>query len=108
VGVQAALGTLTRGAVEVQITVKDRGAGIPAKEISHIFEPFYRSPSVISSPIRGTGLGLSLAMTIARAMGGTITVSSQPGAGSSFTLHLPVIAPHGLNAEIQELNTAQS
>ncbi len=108
VGVQAALGTSARGVSEVQITVKDRGAGIPAKEISHIFEPFYRSPSVISSPVRGTGLGLSLAMTIARAMGGTITVSSQPGAGSSFTLHLPVIAHPGLNSELQELNTAQS
>ena len=108
VGVQAALGTSARGAVEVQISVNDRGAGIPAKEIGHIFEPFYRSPSVISSPIRGTGLGLSLAMTIARAMGGTITVTSQPGAGSSFTLHLPVIAHPALNAEIQELKTAQS
>ena len=108
VGVQAALGTSARGVVEVQITVKDRGAGIPAKEISHIFEPFYRSPSVISSSIRGTGLGLSLAMTIARAMSGTITVTSQPGAGSSFTLHLPVVAHPGLNTELQELNTAQS
>ncbi len=108
VGVQAALGASARGVSEVQITVKDRGAGIPAKEVSHIFEPFYRSPSVISSPVRGTGLGLSLAMTIARAMGGTITVSSQPGAGSSFTLHLPAIAHPGLNTELQELNTAQS
>ena len=108
VGVQAALGTSARGVSEVQITVKDRGAGIPAKEVSHIFEPFYRSPSVISSPVRGTGLGLSLAMTIARAMGGTITVSSQPGNGSSFTLHLPAIAHPGLNTELQELNTAQS
>ncbi len=108
VGVHAGLGSSARGTAEVQITVKDRGVGIPEKEISHIFEPFYRSPSVISSPIRGTGLGLSLAMTIARAMGGTITVSSQPGTGSSFTLHLPVIAHPGLNSELQELNTAQS
>lgn len=88
--------------------MKDHGVGIPAKEIGHIFEPFYRSQSVISAQIRGTGLGLSLAMTIARAMGGTITVSSEPGAGSSFVLHLPVIEHPTLNAELQELNTAQS
>lgn len=108
VGVTAALGKSAKGSVEVQVAVKDHGVGIPAKEIGHIFEPFYRSQSVISAQIRGTGLGLSLAMTIARAMGGTITVSSEPGAGSSFVLHLPVIEHPTLNAELQELNTAQS
>jgi signal transduction histidine kinase len=74
---------------EVRIAVSDRGIGITASEIPKIFEPFYRSPSVAAAQIRGTGLGLSLARRIAEAMKGRITVESEPGRGSTFTLHLP-------------------
>src|SRR5450432_239381 len=106
VRVTAKLGQSAKGSVEVQIAVKDRGVGISDKEIGHIFEPFYRSQAVISAQMRGTGLGLSLAITIARAMGGTITVSSPPGAGSTFVLHLPVIEHPTLNTGMQKLGTA--
>jgi signal transduction histidine kinase len=75
---------------EIQITVEDRGIGIQPSELDHIFEPFYRSPAVAAGQIHGTGLGLPLANNIARAMGGRFTVASEPGKGSSFTLHLPV------------------
>lgn len=75
---------------EVQISVSDRGIGISPADLPHIFEPFYRSPSVAAAQVHGTGLGLPLAMSMARAMKGRITVTSQPGRGSTFTLHLPV------------------
>jgi signal transduction histidine kinase len=74
----------------IQIAIIDRGAGISASELPHIFEPFYRSPSVTAAQIRGTGLGLPLARSIAEAMGGRLMVTSEPGKGSSFVLHLPV------------------
>ncbi|HXM35848.1 MAG TPA: HAMP domain-containing sensor histidine kinase [Pyrinomonadaceae bacterium] len=76
---------------EVQITVADRGPGIPAKDLPHIFEPFYRGQDVIASPISGAGLGLSLVQRQLRALGGRATVRSSPNHGSSFTLHLPVL-----------------
>ena len=72
---------------EVQISVEDRGLGIGSSEQNRIFEPFYRSRNV-TGQIRGTGLGLSLARDIAEAMGGRLTVSSEPGKGSCFTLYL--------------------
>jgi signal transduction histidine kinase len=97
VGIRARLGKDETGRPEVQISVEDKGLGIPSQELRHIFEPFYRSPSVVASQIRGTGLGLSLARTIAEAMNGTLTVASVPGQGSSFILHLPVAGPE--NAE---------
>jgi signal transduction histidine kinase len=75
---------------EVKLTVEDKGIGIGKDEIKHIFEPFYRSPSVSESGIHGTGLGLPLARTIVEAMGGRITASSELGKGSAFTIHLPV------------------
>ncbi len=79
------------GAVrEVEITVRDRGIGISSAEIKHIFEPFYRSPSVAGSNVHGTGLGLPLARTVIEAMRGRLTVSSEPGRGSTFTIHLGV------------------
>lgn len=78
------------GSKEVQISVEDRGLGIGTTELQHIFEPFYRSSSVASAQIHGTGLGLPLAKQIAEAMGGRLTVSSEPGKGSCFILHLPV------------------
>lgn len=73
---------------EVQIGVSDRGIGIAPEELRQIFEPFYRSPSVLAAQIHGTGLGLPLAKSIVEAMNGHVTVKSIPGRGSTFTLHL--------------------
>ena len=74
---------------EVQIIVADRGPGIAPKDLPHIFEPFYRGRSVIATT-SGTGLGLCLVERNLRALGGSVTVQSAPGDGTSFTLHLPV------------------
>jgi signal transduction histidine kinase len=85
---------------EVQITVEDRGVGIPASEVQHIFEPFYRGRDVTAAQIRGSGLGLSLVKHIIEAHNGRVTVESAPGRGSAFTLHLPVASQ--LSAEPRE------
>jgi len=74
---------------EVQISVSDRGIGISDSDLPRIFEPFYRSPTVADAQIHGTGLGLALARRMAEAMRGQLTVTSDPGRGSTFTLHLP-------------------
>ncbi len=74
---------------EVRISVQDRGVGIHPAELSHVFKPFYRSPEVVAAQINGTGLGLSVAKHIAESMGGRISVTSEVGVGSTFTLHLP-------------------
>jgi len=88
VGVRAIPVETGRG-TGVQITVQDRGIGIPSEELNHIFEPFYRGRAAFSAQIRGTGLGLSLAQEAASAMNARITVESAPGEGSAFTIHLP-------------------
>ena len=75
---------------EVQITVADRGPGIAPKDLPHIFEPFYRGQSVNAATTSGAGLGLCLVERTLRALGGSVTVQSAPGDGTSFTLHLPV------------------
>ena len=74
---------------EVCITVEDHGMGIHQRELKQIFDPFYRSPAVSKLQIRGTGLGLTLARNFAEAMGGRITVKSELGKGTAFTVHLP-------------------
>src|SRR5256714_274186 len=79
-----------RKGMEVQITVADRGPGIAPKDLPHIFEPFYRGQSVNAATTSGTGLGLCLVERNLRALGGSVTVQSAPGDGTSFTLHLPV------------------
>jgi signal transduction histidine kinase len=81
---------------EISISVQDRGIGIDSSELSRVFEPFYRSPAVTAEQIHGTGLGLSLSKTIAEAMGGKLTVVSEPGVGSVFTLHLPIAEEYKL------------
>jgi signal transduction histidine kinase len=89
IGIQARLTEHGPTGKEVQISVSDRGIGIAPEELRHIFEPFYRSPSVTAAQIHGTGLGLPLAKSIVEAMKGQVTVKSAPGRGSTFTLHLP-------------------
>lgn len=73
----------------VEITVSDRGIGIPESDLPHIFEPFYRGREVVAAQVHGNGLGLSLVKNIVEAHGGTIAVTSVPGQGSSFSLTLP-------------------
>jgi signal transduction histidine kinase len=80
----------TRRGREVQIIVQDRGLGIPAADLPHIFEPFYRGGDAQSQQIHGNGLGLSIVRSIVEAHGGRVTVTSTPGEGSTFTMHLPV------------------
>jgi signal transduction histidine kinase len=75
---------------EVQIAVADHGPGIAPKDLPHIFEPFYRGQSVLATTTSGAGLGLCLVERNLRALGGSVTVQSVPGDGTSFTLHLPV------------------
>ena len=79
-----------QGLPEVQISVEDRGIGISAADLPHVFEPFYRAQSVRDGQIRGVGLGLYLVKRMMEAMGGHVSVSSRPFKGSVFTLHLPV------------------
>jgi signal transduction histidine kinase len=81
------------GKFEVEITVRDKGIGIPASDLPAIFEPFHRGRASIEAQIRGNGLGLSLVKHIIHAHGGQIDVASVAGSGSSFTLRLPAAGP---------------
>ena len=73
-----------------KLTVQDQGLGIPAEEVSHIFEPFYRASNVLNN-IAGTGIGLASVAQIVEQHGGTITVKSKEGKGTTFTIHLPLM-----------------
>jgi signal transduction histidine kinase len=75
---------------EIRISVQDRGTGIDRADLPHIFEPFYRCPAAVAGQIHGTGLGLPIAKSLAEAMGGKLSVATEVGVGSVFTLHLPV------------------
>ena len=72
---------------EAVIQVADTGIGIAPEEQQAIFDRFYRVEHARSR--RGSGLGLSISSWIAAAHGGSIDVESQPGSGSTFTVHLP-------------------
>lgn len=73
----------------VQVAVEDTGVGIPAEDLSRIFERFYRSPGSISA--EGSGLGLAIARRIVELHDGEINVSSKPGQGSTFEFYLPKV-----------------
>ncbi len=81
---------LTRADGVAEITVADTGIGIDADEIERIFEPFHRLEAARAYDTGGAGLGLAIARSIVIAHGGTITVESTPGAGSRFTVRLPL------------------
>lgn len=87
--------TPSGGTVEVQlgstdgqavITVTDTGPGIAADDVPHVFDRFFRGRGVRAS---GSGIGLTVARELVEAHGGSVAVSSQPGAGAAFTVRLP-------------------
>ncbi len=83
---------LRREGANALIAVTDCGVGIAPEEHARIFDRFYRAPASQSQYIPGAGLGLTLVAHIAKAHGGDVAVRSSPGAGSTFTIRLPIRA----------------
>ena len=78
------------------ITISDTGPGIGADALNRIFEPFFTTKSVG----KGTGMGLSVAFNIIRGLEGEISVSGEPGKGSSFKIYLPVMEPYTVEKDL--------
>ncbi|WP_425314683.1 HAMP domain-containing protein [Streptacidiphilus jiangxiensis] len=77
----------------IAFEVRDTGIGISEDQLTIIFEAFQQADGTTSRRYDGTGLGLSISRELARLLGGVITVTSRPGEGSSFVLHLPLRHP---------------
>ena len=75
--------------VVYQIVIADTGIGMSKEFLKHLFEPFSREHEEISSTYEGTGLGMSIVKRLVEKMEGTITVQSEPGKGSTFTVTIP-------------------
>lgn len=72
----------------VEIVVRDEGVGIPSEDLPRVFDRFFRASNVQTLP--GSGLGLSGVRYIVEGHGGTVTVASEAGRGSTFTVRLPM------------------
>ena len=85
--------SISRGLTDgwVQVAVTDRGIGIPPEYTERVFERFFRIDPARSRSTGGTGLGLAIVKHVAANHGGSVTVWSRPGTGSTFTLRLPAV-----------------
>lgn len=82
--------TLTPETAHVAIAVRDHGIGVAPEEQRKIFERFHRVGTGLVHDVKGSGLGLSIVRHIVEAHGGDISVESEPGCGSTFTMRLPI------------------
>jgi signal transduction histidine kinase len=74
----------------LRVAVTDTGVGIPSDELGRVFDEFHRAETAGARRRSGTGLGLTISRRLARTLGGDVTAESQVGAGSTFTLDLPL------------------
>ena len=81
---------LSRNGTQAFMSVADRGLGIPSGEQREVFRKFFRGAASRQGRIHGTGIGLAMVDHIVRAHRGRVSVESKPGAGSTFTIQLPV------------------
>jgi signal transduction histidine kinase len=91
VRVALALKPTTGGKTQISVSVKDTGIGIPADKTGTIFQRFVQADTTISRKFGGTGLGLAISKALAESMGGTLSVTSVLGQGSTF--HLKLLLP---------------
>jgi signal transduction histidine kinase len=89
---------------EVQFLVSDTGIGIQPENLNRIFDPFWQVEQKATRRATGTGLGLTVCRRLANLMGGDVAVTSEPGQGTTFTVTLPMKAPH--IAEVVPVSTA--
>lgn len=87
-----------------RIVVEDNGDGIPAQHLERLFERFYRVDRARSRQMGGTGLGLAIVKHLALLHGGEVTVESEPGKGSKFTIHLPKTESAGETPALHVVN----
>jgi two-component system phosphate regulon sensor histidine kinase PhoR len=89
VDIKLAPGTSAEGEAEAQVAVRDYGPGIAPEHLPRLTERFYRVDVTESRAQGGTGLGLALVKHILNRHRGRLTINSAPGAGATFTVHLP-------------------
>jgi signal transduction histidine kinase len=90
IGIRVEVHELAKRGRELAISIADHGIGVDPDDLEHIFDPFYRGARVVAAQIHGSGLGLALVRQIMNAIGGRLSVKSEQGKGSVFTLHLKV------------------
>ena len=86
--------TVRHDADRIEFTVQDTGAGIPPRDMDHIFEPSWQGQKEDTRTAGGTGMGLSLAKRLTELLGGELAVESRPGVGTTARLLLPREGPH--------------
>jgi signal transduction histidine kinase len=94
--------SLKENNTHISINIQDQGVGIAEDELPYIFERFWQGDSSAKRKTRGTGIGLALAKNLTESMGGTITVESTLGEGTSFLLSFPILKPLDVSSTTSE------